>query len=115
MAKAQVAAKTAVAGPGQGDAQSHLHPGAGGRLVVLRNVDVGQTVAASLQSPLLFSIAQDLRAMQVDTSVDEADVGAVKEGQRVTFTVDAYPGTDLRRPGRPGPQVSPGRAERRDL
>lgn len=60
--------------------------------VVLRNVDVGQTVAASLQSPLLFTIAQDLRDMQVDASVDEADVGAVKDGQRATFTVDAYPG-----------------------
>jgi HlyD family secretion protein len=60
--------------------------------VVLRNVDVGQTVAASLQAPVLFTIAQDLRAMQVDTSVDEADVGAIRVGQHATFTVDAYPG-----------------------
>ncbi len=60
--------------------------------VVLRNVDVGQTVVASLQAPLLFTVAQDLRQMQVDASVDEADVGGVKVGQRVAFTVDAYPG-----------------------
>jgi HlyD family secretion protein len=60
--------------------------------VVLRNVDVGQTVAASLQAPVLFTIARDLRAMQVDTSADEADVGAIKLGQHAVFTVDAYPG-----------------------
>lgn len=60
--------------------------------VILRNVDVGQTVAASLQAPVLFTIAQDLRAMQVDVSIDEADVGGLKDGQRVAFTVDAYPG-----------------------
>jgi HlyD family secretion protein len=60
--------------------------------VVLRNVDVGQTVVASLQAPLLFTVAQDLRQMQVDASVDEADVGGVKVGQPVAFTVDAYPG-----------------------
>lgn len=60
--------------------------------VILRNVDVGQTVAASLQAPVLFTIAQDLRAMQVHTSVDEADVGVIKDGQDVRFTVDAYPG-----------------------
>jgi HlyD family secretion protein len=55
-------------------------------------VDVGQTVAASLQAPTLFTIARDLRAMQVDTNVDEADVGRVKVGQTATFTVDAFPG-----------------------
>jgi HlyD family secretion protein len=59
-------------------------------MVILRNVDVGQTVAASLQAPVLFTIAQDLRDMRVHTSVDEADVGAVKLGQRVIFTVDAF-------------------------
>ena len=61
-------------------------------VVVGRNVDVGQTVAASLQAPTLFTIAQDLRNMQVDTNVDEADVGRVKVGQAVTFTVDSFPG-----------------------
>jgi HlyD family secretion protein len=60
-------------------------------IVVSRNVDVGQTVAASLQAPTLFLIAQDLTKMQVDTSVSEADIGRLQPGQRVTFTVDAYP------------------------
>lgn len=59
--------------------------------VVARNVDVGQTVAASLQAPTLFTIAQDLSHLQIDTSVAEADVGRVLEGQEVTFTVDAFP------------------------
>ena len=61
-------------------------------VVVSRNVDVGQTVAASLQAPTLFLIAQDLSKMQVDTNVDEADVGRVRVGQSVTFTVDSFPG-----------------------
>lgn len=60
-------------------------------VVVSRTVDVGQTVAASLQAPILFTIAQDLTRMQVDTSVDEADIGRVKVGQRATFTVDSFP------------------------
>ena len=61
-------------------------------VVVSRNVDVGQTVAASLAAPTLFLIAQDLTKMQVDTNVSEADVGRVRVGQPATFTVDAYPG-----------------------
>jgi HlyD family secretion protein len=61
-------------------------------VVVSRNVDVGQTVAASLSAPTLFQIAQDLAKMQVDTNVSEADVGRVRVGQPGTFTVDAYPG-----------------------
>ncbi|MCX7673577.1 MAG: efflux RND transporter periplasmic adaptor subunit [Thiobacillaceae bacterium] len=61
-------------------------------VVISRNVDVGQTVAASLQAPVLFTIAQDLRRMEVNIAVDEADVGRVKPGQKVRFTVDAYPG-----------------------
>jgi HlyD family secretion protein len=60
-------------------------------LVISRNVDVGQTVAASLQAPTLFTIANELARMEVHTNVDEADVGNVKEGQDVTFTVDAFP------------------------
>lgn len=60
-------------------------------VVVARNVDVGQTVAASLSAPTLFLIAQDLTKIQVQTSVPEADVGRVRDGQRVRFTVDAYP------------------------
>jgi len=60
-------------------------------VVVSRNVDVGQTVAASFQTPTLFTIAQDLTKMQINTSVDEADIGKVKVGQTAIFTVDAYP------------------------
>ena len=59
-------------------------------VVISRNVDVGQTVAASLQAPTLFVIAGDLTRMQVDTSVAEGDVAHVKDGMPVTFTVDAY-------------------------
>lgn len=60
-------------------------------VVLSRDVDVGQTVAASLQAPTLFTIAQDLRRMQIDTSVDEAFIGTIREGQDVNFTVFAYP------------------------
>ncbi len=60
-------------------------------VVVSRNVDVGQTVAASLAAPTLFLIAQDMTKMQVDTNVSEADVARVRVGQTGTFTVDAYP------------------------
>ncbi len=59
--------------------------------VISRSIDVGQTVAASFQTPTLFTIAQDLTKMQIDTSVDEADIGKVKAGQKAAFTVDAYP------------------------
>jgi len=62
-------------------------------VVISRNVDVGQTVAASFQTPTLFSIAQDLTKMQINTSVDEADIGMVRAGQDASFTVDAYPDT----------------------
>jgi HlyD family secretion protein len=60
--------------------------------VIKRSVDVGQTVAASLQAPELFIIARDLRDMQVETSIDEADVGRIRVGQKATFTVDSFPG-----------------------
>jgi HlyD family secretion protein len=60
-------------------------------VVVSRNVDVGQTVAASLSAPTLFVIANDLTKVQVQTSVPEADIGRLKEGQRARFTVDAHP------------------------
>jgi HlyD family secretion protein len=61
-------------------------------VVISRSVDVGQTVAASLSAPTLFTIAEDLRKMQVDTNVAEADVGRVRPGMTATFTVDAFPG-----------------------
>jgi HlyD family secretion protein len=60
--------------------------------VISRNIDVGQTVAASLQAPTLFTIAQDLTKMQVETSVDEADIGKIRLDGPVTFTVDAFSG-----------------------
>jgi HlyD family secretion protein len=59
--------------------------------VISRNVDVGQTVAASFQTPTLFTIAQDLTKMQIDANVDESDIGRIKLGQDVDFMVDAYP------------------------
>jgi HlyD family secretion protein len=65
-------------------------------VVISRSVDVGQTVAASLQAPTLFVIAQDLRKMQVDTSVTEADIGKLKPDMTATFTVDAFPGERFR-------------------
>jgi len=60
-------------------------------VVISRNVDIGQTVAASFQTPTLFTIAQDLTKMQINANVDEADIGNIREGQDVEFTVDAYP------------------------
>jgi HlyD family secretion protein len=60
-------------------------------VVISRNVDVGQTVAASLQAPVIFTIANDLTKMQIDTNVAEADVGVVVVDQNVDFTVDAFP------------------------
>ena len=60
-------------------------------VVVDRQIDVGQTVAASLSAPVLFKIAQDLRKMQIDSNFAEADIGRIKVGQKVTFAVDAFP------------------------
>lgn len=60
-------------------------------IVISRSVDVGQTVAASFQTPTLFTIAQDLTKMQIETSVDEADISRARLGQPASFTVDAYP------------------------
>ncbi len=61
--------------------------------VIARRMDVGQTVAASFAAPTIFEIAQDLTKMQLDTNVDESDIGNLSAGQKATFTVDAYPGT----------------------
>ena len=62
-------------------------------IVISRDVDVGQTIAASMSAPTLFSIATDLSQMQVKASVDEADIGSISEDAKVTFTVDSYPNT----------------------
>jgi len=61
--------------------------------VIARRMDIGQTVAATLNPPTIFEIAQDLTKMQVDTNVDESDVGSIAKGQKATFIVDSYPGT----------------------
>jgi len=63
-----------------------------GGIVIKRTIEKGQTVAASLQAPELFIIARNLRDMQVETSIDEADVGRIRAGQKASFTVDAFPG-----------------------
>jgi HlyD family secretion protein len=65
-------------------------------IVVKKSVEPGQTVAASLQAPELFVIAQDLREMQVETSIDESEVGRIRMGQEATFTVDSFPGRTFR-------------------
>ncbi len=77
-------------------------------IVISRAVNVGQTVAASLQAPVIFTIAQDLRAMEVHTNVAESDIGRLRAGMEATFTVDAYPGEPFRgtiREIRNAPQV----------
>lgn len=61
-------------------------------IVISRNIEIGQTVAASFQSPNLFTIAEDLSKMQINTNIDESDIGKIKEGQKAFFTVDAYSG-----------------------
>ena len=61
-------------------------------IVLKRTAEPGQTVASSLQAPVLFTLAEDLTRMQVEADVDEADIGTVKTGQNAAFTVDAYPG-----------------------
>jgi HlyD family secretion protein len=65
-------------------------------IVVARNVDIGQTVAAAYQAPTLFVIANDLARMQLNAGIDESDVGTVRVGEPVTFTVDAYPQEEFR-------------------
>ena len=65
-------------------------------IVIARRMDVGQTVAASFSAPTIFEIAQDLTKMQLDTNVDESDIGTISNGQEATFTVDAYSGTTFR-------------------
>src|SRR5881394_2781662 len=64
-------------------------------IIVQRSVDVGQTVAASMQAPTLFVIAADLTKMQVNANIDEADIGRIRPNQPVTFRVDAYPGEEF--------------------
>jgi HlyD family secretion protein len=95
-AEAQVRQKQAALEQAQVDLRNTYIRAPVDGIVVSRNVDVGQTVAASLQAPTLFLIAQDLTKMQVDTNVDEADIGRVSLDQEATFTVDSYPGQSFR-------------------
>ena len=90
--QAQVAQKQAALRQAQVDLSHTVIRSPVAGTVISRSVDVGQTVAASLQAPVLFTIAQDLSRMEVNIAVDEADVGRVQNGQKVRFTVDAFPG-----------------------
>lgn len=92
VAKAQVLQKEATLAQRRIDLNNTIIRSPVDGVVIGRNVDVGQTVAASLQSPVLFTIAQDLRQMQVEVNVDEADIGRIQEGQAATFTVDSFVG-----------------------
>src|SRR5262245_18443400 len=94
--KAQVAQKQAALKQAQVDLDHTTIRAPVDGIVVSRQVDVGQTVAASLQAPVLFTIAQDLTKMQVETSVDEADIGRTRLDGPVTFTVDAFAGETFR-------------------
>jgi HlyD family secretion protein len=91
-ARAQVRQKQAVLRQAEVDLQHTKIRAPVDGVVVSRQVDVGQTVAASLQAPVLFTIAQDLTEMQVDTSVDEADIGRIGLDAPAVFNVDAFPG-----------------------
>jgi len=95
-ARAQVAQKQAALQQARVDLEHTTIRAPVDGVVVSRQVDVGQTVAASLQAPVLFTIAQDLTKMQVETSVDEADIGRVRLDGPVTFTVDAFAGETFR-------------------
>ena len=91
-AQAQVRQKDAALHQAQVDLERTIIRAPVDGVVVSRSVDVGQTVAASLQAPTLFTIAQDLTKMQVETNVDEADIGRIRLEAPATFTVDAFPG-----------------------
>jgi HlyD family secretion protein len=91
-ADAQVAQARASLGVAKVDLQNTTIRAPIDGTVLSRAVDIGQTVAAAMQAPVLFTIAQDLSRMEVHAAVDEADVGKLHEGQDATFTVDAYPG-----------------------
>jgi len=90
--RAQVDQKKAALAQAQADLDHTTIRAPVNGVVVSRAVDVGQTVAASLQAPTLFTIAEDLTKMQVEVSVDEADIGRIKLEDRATFTVDSFPG-----------------------
>jgi len=91
-ARAQVAQQRAALGTAQTNlSKARIYSPVTG-VVLSRDIEPGQTVAASLNAPVLFTIAEDLSQMELEVSIDEADVGQVAEGQEATFTVDAFPG-----------------------
>src|SRR2546421_1549909 len=94
-AQAQVAQARAMLGAARVDLERTTIRSPISGTVLQRAVDVGQTVAASLQAPTLFTIAQDLSKMEVRAAIDEADVGKLREGLEARFTVDAYPGREF--------------------
>ncbi len=97
--KAQQALRESTSHDGKGSIKPRLRndsPSPIDGVVLSREVEEGQTVAASFETPTMFTIANDLRKMQVIADVDEADIGQVLEGQRVTFTVDAFRMTHVR-------------------
>lgn len=91
VAKATVKATEAQLARAQADLDNSIIRAPIDGIIIKRTIDLGQTVAASFTTPNLFQIARDLTRMQIDTSVSEADVGALKDGQSATFIVDAYP------------------------
>ena len=84
-------------------------------IIISRNVDQGQTVAASMNAPVLYSLAADLTKMQVIANIDEAEIGKMRPGQPVNFRVDAYPSETFHGIGPPGAAAADDRAERRYL
>ncbi len=90
-AKAQIAQSRAALDAFRSDLDKGVIRAPISGIILTRSVEPGQTVAASLQTPVLFTLAEDLAVMELHVGVDEADVGDVREGQRATFTVDAYP------------------------
>lgn len=91
-AEAQVIQARAVLEQAQADLERTIIRAPSDGTIIMRHIEEGQTVGASFQVPTLFMIAQDLREMQVNVSVDETDIGRVEQGQPVSFTVDAFPG-----------------------
>ncbi len=91
MAKAQITEAEATLNVNQANLEKAVIRSPVNGIILVRSVEKGQTVAASLQAPVLFTLAEDLSQMELHVDVDEADVGVVQEGQDGTFTVDAYP------------------------
>ena len=114
-AKAQVSQKAAAVAVAQTNLDYTVIRSPIDGIVVARNVDVGQTVAASLQAPTIFTIAQDLTKMLVYAKMDESDVGRIRMRQPVTFKVDAFPKEIVHGRRQPGPDEPDDGSERRHV